>query len=116
MSDRIGKKEVVGSAELILTADDHDCALELENLRFNIHFEAVPGEPKISWQQSGDSGLNLLIRGDTTNPIGTFYNLSSVGTLHGRTLNLTLIVRGIGSNIQAHAKLVSYNFTLDVVR
>lgn len=112
MPDRIGDKEVVKAAELILTAEDHRCTFEIENLRFDLHFEPFSGEPKVSWQQSGANGLNLLIRGDTTNSLGTFFSLGNVGTLYGRTLNLVLFVRGIGSDLNAHARLISYNFTL----
>jgi len=112
MIDLVNSRQVAKSGQLLLGPGDYVCAATIENLAFHIKFFIAPGEPKISWEQSGPTGLNLIVRGDTANPLGTMFTLNNVGTLHGERLNLFLLVRGIGNDPISHAREVVYNFTV----
>ncbi|TCM12854.1 hypothetical protein EDF56_11718 [Novosphingobium sp. PhB165] len=112
MNDRVAARVLVKGGELLLGPSDRDCTLSVQDLSFVIAFAPAEGEPKISWQQSGPTGLSLLVRGDTTSALGTMFWLNNVGTLNGQTLNLTLLVRGIGQDLNFHGKSVAFNFTL----
>lgn len=112
MTDRVASRVLAKSGELLLGPSDRECTISVQDLSFVIAFAPTDGEPKISWQQSGPTGLNLIVRGDTTSPLGTMFWLSNVGTLNGQTLNLTLLVRGVGQDRDFHGKSVLFNFTL----
>jgi hypothetical protein len=110
--ERIADRKLISSGELLLGPSDRECTISVENLSFTISFSPTPGEPKISWQQSGPVGLRLIVTGDTTVVGGTMFWLNNVGTVNGGMLNLSLLVRGIGSDVNFHGKSLSFNFTL----
>jgi hypothetical protein len=112
MADRVASRMLVKSGELLLGPSDRECTISVQELSFVIAFAPADGEPKISWQQSGPTGLSLLVRGDTTSPLGTMFWLNNVGTLNGQPLNLTLLVRGVGPDRDFHGKSLAFNFTL----
>lgn len=112
MTDRVASKVIAKSGELLLGVSDRECTISVQDLAFVVAFAPADGEPKISWQQSGPKELNLLVSGDTTSPLGTMFWLNNIGTLNGQALNLTLLIRGIGQDLEFHGKSVVFNFML----
>jgi hypothetical protein len=112
MTDFVASRVLAKSGEILLGPSDRECTISVQDLSFIVTFVPADGEPKISWQKSSSTGLNLLVRGDTTSPSGTMFWLNNVGTVNGQTLNLTLLVRGVGANLDFHGKSVAFNFTL----